>query len=275
MPHPIRYFTLAAMVAVTACAGKAAAPGLAFGPTGGPLVYEVATYGSIDIDTPMGSQRSHDTLQATVRLEIGAPVGDQWQVSAVFEALRASSGGDMGRQSAEGGELIGQEFKGALLQNGVIDVTEAPAAPTGLADLIDPSALLAEILGPLPADPETTEPWPVRTVVTSRTVLTVTVTYEGTARIAGDTTWNGRPARIIVSEGSYVLEGSGTPPGAPGEIEMQMTGTSQRRYIWDAARGVMLASEITVEADGPITLQMMNLSMEATATSRQVVRLRP
>jgi hypothetical protein len=267
--------SLVASVAATACAGAGTAPVLAFGPTAGPLRYQLENYGVLDIDTPMGSQRSVDTLRATVRLEVGDPVGDGWNVSAVFEALTGSSGGDMGRQVVEGGELIGKEFRGSLSQDGAIEVDDAPPTPASLAESMDPSSILAELLGPLPTDPEATEPWPVRLVVTSQTALTITATYEGTARLAGDTIWNGRPARVILSEGTYVAEGSGMPPGAPSEIEMVMSGTSTRRYIWDAARSVMLASEISVEIDGPITLLGMNMSLDATATSRQVVRLVP
>ncbi|MFQ6044850.1 MAG: hypothetical protein ACE5PT_00640 [Gemmatimonadales bacterium] len=269
-----RLLALAVLFVSTACAGTAAAPsGLAFGPTAAPLKYQVRGYGTMDIDTPMGSMHTVDTLQATVRLEIGAPTADGWGMTAVFEDLMAAAGGDMGSERVEGGELIGRQFTGVLNRDGIIEIISAPPIPVGLSDVVDPRSVLAELLGPLPADPATSEPWPVRTVVTAETAVAIASTFEGTARVVGDTVWNGQPAKLIVAEGSYVAEGSGMPMGAPGEITLEMSGTSTRRYIWDAMRGVMLFAEVTLDVDGPITVAAMNMSMDAALTNRQTVEL--
>lgn len=276
MPPRDRLFVLAAVLASSACAGAAPAPsGLAFGPTSAPLTYQVRAYGTMDIDTPMGSMSTGDTLRATVRLEIGAPVAEGWAMTAVFEDLMAAAGGDMGSERVAGGELIGKPFMGVLKRDGVIEVTEAPPIPGALGDIVDPRSLLAELLGPLPEDPASSEPWPVKTVVSAQTAVAITSTFEGTARVLGDTVFNGQPAKVIVAEGSYVAEGSGAPMGAPGEITLEMSGTSTRRYIWDASRGVMLFAEVTLDVDGPITVAAMNMSMDAALTNRQTVELQP
>ena len=272
---PRRLMSLFAATFVAGCAGAAAGPVLEFRPSGSPLAYDVAVSGSQLVETPMGTQRSNDSAHATVLLEIGDPSGGGWAVSAVYQALSLQTSGGLGSTQKEGGELIGMRFAGILSRDGIIEIAEAPDTPPELSDAIDPSALLAELLVPLPPEAHAgAEPWPVSTTTTSRTMLTITSTFKGSARFTGDTIWNGRQARVIVADGAVEISGRGTPAGVPAEIEMVLAGESTRLYVWDVERGVMLASTHTTEATGQVTVVGMDMSMPIEVTARQVVELK-
>ncbi len=105
--------------------------------------------------------------------------------------------------------------------------------------------------------------------------MTVRSTYEGEARFAGDTTWNGRAARVIVSQGISTVTGRGTPASAPGEIVFEFSGESITRYIWDPEHGVMLASSTSASGGGELEVLSMQMRMPMTYEGNREVRLRP
>ena len=94
------------------------------------------------------------------------------------------------------------------------------------------------------------------------------------ARFAGDTVWNGTTARLILAEGSLEIEGSGAPAGAPAEMDLVLEGESTRLYVWDTIRRVMLASLVTGEAEGSLSVSGMDLQIPARFVNRQEVELR-
>jgi hypothetical protein len=104
-------------------------------------------------------------------------------------------------------------------------------------------------------------------------VMTVETSYDGTASFAGDTTWNGVAARVILSEGTTTTTGRGTPEGAPGEIEFTMSGKTVIRYIWDPRGGTMLASNSSTEAEGEIEVIAMGMTMPISYRGGSDVRL--
>ena len=246
-----------------------------FAPSDAPLRYDANTYARLEVEAPDGNMISQDTVWSTVVIEIGLPNEGGRSVSTQFEAIEVKVAGSMTNQHLKGTALIGKPYRGTLKPNGTIEVSDAPETPRGWGDLFDPAALFAELLAPLPPDANAdAESWPVNTVVTSNVGWSLTATYKGTARFAGDTTWNGQPARLIVSEGTFEMEGKGMPPGAPSEVEMTLSGTSSRRYVWDATRGVMLASRSETEAEGVVVVLDFDLALPATTKSVQEVILR-
>ncbi|NIM50469.1 MAG: hypothetical protein GTN78_03245 [Gemmatimonadales bacterium] len=250
----MRQHSLSGLAAVlaAACAAGTAGSTLGFRPTDTPLRYEVSTAQDAVIETPMGTQASRDSGRATVRLEFGRQGAEGTQVSGVFEAFDAWL---EQRGRIEGGELIGRRYSGTLAPSGTIEITDTPATPDHLKDFFDPRALFVDLMVPLPPTGQAgREPWPVRQAITSRTSLTLTGVLDGWGRLAGDTTWNGQQARIILVEGSYKLEGAGLASGSV-ELSLTTTGTSTSRYVWDAERGVMLASVGTIEVEGEATVQ--------------------
>ncbi len=259
----------------SACAGSSG-PIYEFQPTPGPLHYEIIDRGSLLIETPMGEQRSSDSTKATLRLEIGQMSAGGRRVSVAFETLDIWAGGDFQAEHIQGGELIGRAFTGTLSDQGIITVTEAPEIPAALQGSADPAAIFADLLLPLPpTGEESADSWSHATTQMSETTMSMEGSYEGTATFAGDTTWNGRPARIIVSEGNTMTSGRGTPVGAPGEIEMVLKGKAVTRYIWDPARGVMLGYRTTSSAEGELEVLSMAMAMPISYQGAREVRLIP
>jgi len=252
------------------CAG--AGPIYEFRPTDTPLRYAISDHGDLLIETPMGDQHSTDSTNAAIVLEVGARRGDGREVSVYFEALEIWTGGDIAVQHIEGGGLIGKRFGGALSEQGTITVSAAPDIPENVRRAVDPVTIFADFLSPLPpGGGETGEPWNHTSASSAKTAMSVESSYKGMARFAGDTIWSGQPARIIVSEGTTTTTGRGTPAGAPGEILFTLSGTSVTRYVWDPARGIMLASSARVEARGELEVIDMQMTMPiAYAGGREV-----
>jgi hypothetical protein len=222
----------------------------------------------------VGDQTATDSTHATVAIEIAGGSDGGRQVVASFDALEFWSGGDFPRQHVVGDELVGRRFDGLLDQSGAIAVTATPEIPERVAAAVDAAALIVELLPTLPPDGDAAAtPWPHRATLSINTAMTVEVSYDGTASFAGDTTWNGRSARVIVSEGIRTAAGHGMPAGAPGEVEFSYTGRYVTRYVWDPAGGVMLASTTTIEADGELEVREMQMVMPVTHEGRRTVTL--
>ncbi len=259
-----------------ALAGCAAAGGpiYEFRPMDAPLRYRLRDHGALRVETPVGDQTATDSTHATVTLTIQGKSDGGRDVVVSFEALEFWSGGDFPKQHVVGDELVGQSFNGILSQSGAIAITAAPEIPQSLAAAVDAAALIAELLPALPPDGDAAaSPWPHRTRLSINTAMTVEVSNDGTASIAGDTTWNGRSARVILSEGITTAAGRGRPAGAPGEVEFSYTGRYVTRYVWDPASGVMLASTTTTEADGELEVREMQLVMPVSYEGRRAVTL--
>jgi len=264
--------TLGALL-FTACSANA--PIYEFRPTQAPLRYEINDQGVLLIDTPVGEQRSTDSTVAVVTIDIAAGDSDSRQVRVVFESLDLWAGtDDTPAQHVQGDDLIGQPFTGTLSQTGSIAVVTAPEIAVGLLEVADPVTLFAELLPPLPPAGGGSEPWPHSTSYASEASVSVQASYDGTASFAGDTTWDGRRARIILSEGITTATGLGTPTGAQGEVVFTYTGRSRTRYIWDPDSGLMLASSAGMEAEGGLELASMQMTMPIRYEGSRQIALR-
>jgi hypothetical protein len=267
-------WTSAMVLSAVALAGCAGGSIYEFRPTEAPLRYQVRDQGALRVETPVGEQTATDSTHATVAVEIAGKSNGGRDVLVSFEALEFWSGGDFPRQHVVGDDLIGQPFSGLLSQSGVITVTAAPEIPQSLASAVDGAALIAALLPALPPGGDAAAtPWPHRTTLSEHTALSVEMSHDGTASRAGDTTWNGQSARIIISEGIATASGHGRPAGAPGEVQFNYTGRYVARYVWDPASGVMLASTMTTKADGELEVREMQLVMPVTYEGRRVVIL--
>lgn len=271
----MRWISTLAIAAVTlaGCAG-AGGPIYEFRPTDAPLSYRIRDHAAMRVETPVGDQTATDSTHATVAIEIAGESNGHRDVRVSFAALEFWSGGDFPKQHVVGDELIGQSFNGQLSPGGIISVTAAPEIPKRIAAAVDAAALVAQLLPALPPGGEAeTTPWPDRARLSINTALSVEVSRDGTASFAGDTTWSGRSARVIVSEGITTAAGHGSPAGAPGEVEFSYTGRYVTRYIWDPASGVMLASTATTEAEGELEVREMQLVMPVTYKAVRAVTL--
>lgn len=243
-------------------------------PTDGPLRYRIHDSATLRIETPVGEQIATDSTQATIAIEVAGRTDRGREVLVSFEDLEFWSGGDFPLERVVGEELAGQSLGGVLRPSGAIDLTGRPEMSEELAAATDPTALVARLLPPLPANGElSTAPWPHKSTVNIHAAMSVQLTYDGTASFAGDTTLDGRSARVIVSEGIVTASGHGRPPGAPGEVDFNYTGRYVTRYVWDPARGVMLASATTSDAEGELAVREMQLVMPITHRGRTTVTL--
>lgn len=254
------------------CAG-AGGPIYEFRPMSQPLVYEISDYGHVRIETPMGEQQSIDSVKATLRVEVAGEAAAAHPVSVTYETLDIWGGDEYNRRHFDGAALAGQPFKGELSKQGHISVQSAPEIPAEIKSATDPAAFFADLMPPLPPS-EAAETWPHRSTVKSQATMTVTTAYEGEARFAGDTTWNGRAARVIISQGTSTVSGRGTPAGAPGEIVFETIAESITRYVWDPVRGVMLASSSSSSGGGELEVLSMQMRMPMTYEGSREVRLR-
>jgi hypothetical protein len=110
--------------------------------------------------------------------------------------------------------------------------------------------------------------------VISDAAVRLTSKFDGAARFAGDTVWNGIPATLILAEGTLEIDGTGAPAGAPAEMDLWLEGESTRFYVWDTTRRVMLASMTTGEAQGSLSIRGMDLQIPASFVQRQEVELK-
>ena len=260
-----------AAVAAAACSGTSARPMFEYGPSEVPLRYEVTSRTKSDIQTPMGPQNVDATTSVTLTFDIGAPSAGGRRVVAVFESLESQSTG-IGR--LQGGSLIGEPFVGVLAHDGSIDFTETPETPARLRDYFDPPAFLSGLLIPLPPEGSgDMESWEVHQETVERTQMTMTSSFDGTARMTGDTVWNGQAAKIVMVEGQFNLEGTGMPAGSPAELQMLTSGPATMTYLWDATRGVMLSATSKGEGEGTVVLVGMDISMPITVASEQSIVL--
>lgn len=263
--------TLCALTLVGCAAGGSI---YEYRPTEGPLRYRIHDYGMLRVDTPVGEQVATDSVHAAVAIEVTGNTDGGRQVIVSVDELEFWSGGDFARQHVVGDELAGRPISGVLLPTGAIELSARPEMSEELAAAIDPTALVARLLPPLPADGDkSAAPWPYRTAVTIESAMSVDLMFDGTASFAGDTTLSGRSARIIVSEGIVTASGHGNPAGGPGEVEFNYTGRYVTRHVWDAAAGVMLASATTSDAEGELTAREMQLVVPIRHRGRTVVTL--
>jgi hypothetical protein len=218
---------------------------------------------------------SETRSEATVLVSIGERSNVGWNVSAVYEALEVRAGGRLGGGIVNAAEIIGKAYTGTLSPSGQIHVTSSPEASGRFTQNLDPGALLTELLTPVPPEgANPTGPWPVASTVVSDASVRLTSIFEGTARITGDTVWNGINATLIVAEGTLEIEGRGAPSGMELDMDLALAGQATRLYVWDTVDGVMLASVVSGEADGSLSVAGMYLRIPASFHTRQEVTLR-
>jgi hypothetical protein len=269
----MRFKVIPVMTAVCAmaCASAGVTPSLEFQPTTGPLRYAVHSVDGQVVETPMGAQEGQATTDLTFVMEIGGPAAGGLAVSVMLESLEGKST-EQGTYRADA--LLGKPYTGTLRPDGTIEITDGPETPANLVNIFDPKSLWTELLPPLPpAGQLDADSWSYQRESTYQTSMTLTSVTNGVARMAGDTTWNGVSAQVIVTEAEVELTGSGTPPGSPGEIEVAVSGPLLVRYVWDGARGVMLAATSDGDLTGDVTVIGMGMSFPISFTGDTEVTL--
>lgn len=254
---------LAVFTAVLAGAcGGGQAPVYSLQPTDAPLRYTITAVGSQTVETPNGPAGGGFDTDAVVLLSLGEAASAGRAFSVKFESFDAILESQLGKNKVDGSSVVGPEFRGVVISGGAIRMTETPEVEAGVYDENSIVAMFPDLLAPLPpGGSNQVESWPHAYVLPSGGGLDGQASYTGTARFAGDTTWNGVPATVIVSEGTVHAEGRGTPQGAPGEVELSADGDASAVYVWDPRTGVLLAMRAESESVGAVTTMGFDLPL--------------
>ncbi len=202
-----------------------------------------------------------------VLLAFGDEMSGGRSFSAIFESFESMLESQTGQQKLDGTSVTGQVFRGSVSPSGAIEMREMPEVQVGAYDQNSLMAMFPDLLTPLPPGGQSLDgSWPHAYVLPSGGGLVGETSYTGTARFVGDTIWNGISARVIVSEGKVHADGTGTPQGAPAEVELAADGEASAMYIWDPNEGVLLAMKAESQSEGRVTTMGFDLSLELTST---------
>lgn len=219
--------------------------------------------------TPNGTiDRGFDT-ETVILLRLGALSSDGRAFVIEFEAFDATLEGQMGPREIDGGTVIGPVFRGVFDPSGAILMRETPPVKAGAYDQNSLVAFFPDIFAPLPPEGDAAEAeWPHAWVLPTGGGLDGETSYTGSARLAGDTTWNGITARVIVSKGRIRADGNGFPEGAPGEVELSVDGTASATCLRDPGSGMLLAMQAESRSEGRVFTMGFDLPIEIRSVRR-------
>jgi len=266
---------LAALVLTAACGSSGGRPIYEFHPTEAPLTYTLSSEGGNDIDTPAGTQGATYSSEATLTLQFGEVVENGTTFTVTIESMVLETGGDFGSNVIDlTADVAGRPFRGWMAWDGGLTFTETPDISRDNLSSADLQRVVSALLFPLPPGGEmAVGSWAHRVTLPMGGGLEGESVYDGSMAVAGDTVWNGIRATVFVSEGVLHMEGSGQPQGAPSEIELVNDVEARTLYIWDYARGVLLAVGGSGEGGGEIST--MGFSMPMAVFSELDIQLEP
>ena len=263
-----------ALAAFASACGGSRAPVYTLQQSESPLRYSINTEGSQTVETPNGPAGGGYDTDAVLLLAFGGEMSGGRSFSAIFESFDSTLESQMGEQKIDGTPATNQVFRGSVSTTGAIEIREKPEVTVGAYDQNSLLAMFPDLLTPLPPGGEPVDgSWPHSYVLPSGGGLEGETSYTGSARFAGDTTWNGIAARVIVSEGRVHAEGTGTPQGAPAEVILAAEGDSRSVYVWDPEAGVLLAVKAESQSNGLVTTMGFDLPLALTSIREaQLVR---
>jgi hypothetical protein len=245
---------------------------LAYRADTGPLRYDISLVQINTTETPLGLRETSVLTSAVVVVEIGRTENDGLLYSAVFESLDIEVGG---QGSVEVDAVTDKQFTGVFANDGLVLLQDGPELPPQLRSVFDPKRLLAELLPPLaPASASRGGSWTVDREYSSEGAIRLTSAFQGTARVAGDTTWNGLDANLIVATGTVGILGGGAPADAPSEIDISAEGTFTGRHVFEAERGIILASAWESECTGSAIMAELDIEMPYRQVRKGTAELR-
>lgn len=231
--------------------------------TPAPLDYVAEVKNLTTIETPGGEQEINFTTNMELTLTYGTRTADGLPFEVVFSKFETEGPGP------DLSAMLGLPFRGMVGDEGAVELTESPELDIPGFDGATMVQVINPLMIPLPPDGlPTEEAWPLQVTRDPGGGMTGFAKFDGSVRFAADTVWNGIPARIIVSSGDLRQRASGTPPGAPGEVDVDTEGKAESTYAWDPARGIVLHVTVKTEMDGSVSTQgmVLPLTVETTAT---------
>jgi hypothetical protein len=263
------------LLVLAACAG----PG-GVSPSGGLLyqvpdppgmVYLTADTTNIDIDAgAMGSFRMRSTTDAAVEMEL-ARGADGVQVTARYQELNARMSQPMGTTLTATAADVEGDLVFTLGRTGETEIVTLPELKGNAGRLADPHGLAHMFFPRLPGG-----------AVNPGDSWTDTIRYESEQSggstafdavlaytVQGDTMVEGRSLLHVTYQGEGEVAGSEMTEGM--EAFMNFSGEMSGFFLWDASRGVMVASETTNDMTGTVEVPaagMPAMPMKASGTSR-------
>lgn len=257
---------IAAVVAFAACGGARSAPEPIYElrATEAPLRYGLEATQHTVVELPTGAEQEIQTsMDAVLTLSYGEATPDGLPFELVFDELDAAM---QGLPEADLSAVVGEPIRGVVGSEGEISVEVAPEVQVPGFDAAGLAELIGPLMIPLPPDGDAeAESWPLER---SRAVgggMSGTSSFVGAVHFTPETEWRGEPARILVSEGDLRQRSSGQPPGAPGEVDVDLEGEATTTYAWDPLQGVVLHVSQTAELEGSVSMQGMAMPMTTTA----------
>jgi len=263
---------------LSACAGPggvAPSGGLSYKVPDTPsLVYVSQGHQNISIDAAgMGTMTMQANSDATLDVSFSPdPAGVK--VTATFQKVSASMSQPMGGSvTASESDIVG-DLVFTMDETGRGTVVSLPEVK-GMADqLVSPASFVHEFFPRLPG----------RTVAPGES-WTDTIQYDldtsqGSASthsvltytLVGDTVVDGMSLLNIRYEGTADVMGSGNQEGM--EVIQSASGNVAGMFLWDAARGIMVAGESSQDMDGTVEVPAAGMPpMPMTVTGSGTVRL--
>lgn len=257
---------MATVVALAACGSARTAPEPIYElrATEAPLRYGLEATQQTVIELPTGDEQEIETsMDAVLTLSYGDATPDGLPFELVFEQLDATMQGAAG---ADLSAVVGEPIRGVVGSGGAISVDEAPEVEVPGFDAAGLAELIGPLMIPLPPDGDAAaDSWPLARSKAVGGGMSGTSSFDGTVRFSPETEWRGEAARILVSKGDLRQRASGQPPGAPGEVDVDLEGESTTTYAWDPLQGVVLHVHQTAELEGSVSMQGMALPMTTIA----------
>jgi hypothetical protein len=269
-----RPFAIVACAALAACAAGAAGPIYTLSSNPASLHYAIHGSGTQTISTPMGPQETSSEERAVVTIDYAGPRGEGTAFRAAFDSVSVSLSSQQGTMRPDLGAVVGATFEGVADPGGGMTDVKMPELELGAYGTANLLQLMSDLVPPLPPGGEPgSEGWPWSVSLPSGGGLDGTLVVEGTARMVGDSAWNGMRLRVIESEGTVTLAASGTPATAPAPITVDMEGTATGRWLWDQTRGALVAASVRSETSGSVAIPSMAMDLPIEAQSTREIEL--
>jgi hypothetical protein len=263
---------------LAACSGPGAVSptgGLMYQVPGTPsLVYQTEGHQDISIDAgAMGSMSMRATSDATLGVTF-SPAPDGVQVTASFQKVSASMTQPMGGSvSASESDIVG-DLVFTMDERGRGTAVTVPEVRGMAEQLVSPASFVHEFFPRLPGrvvapgeswtdtiqyDMETSQG-----NMSSNSILTYT--------LVGDTVVDGATLLHISYEGQADVVGSALQEGM--EVIQAASGGVNGMFLWDPARGIMVAGESSQDMDGTVEVPAAGMPpMPMSVTGSGTVRL--
>lgn len=262
-------FVLPLLWLTGACAGTMAQPSPTYvlDATDGPLRYSLEGINNTIIEIPGGGeQKVENSTRAVIAVEYAAATDEGLPFTLVYESFEAEA---TGAPSPDPSEIVGVPIRGYITSDGGIEVTEGPESSNPALSPQALGQLMSGLSVPLPPGGDgSLESWDASRSTPVAGGLEGSTTVTATARFDDAPAGGESAGRVIVSEGTMKQFAAGTPPGAPGEVEITTDGTLTTTYVWDPARGVVVSAEQVLSNEGTVTVVAQGMVLPLTSTTR-------